>query len=60
MGQFKVAVPYTQRVSGWLYDYHSGMCMGIASYEQREAYPPEKQPFVISISGCPHKLVIHP
>ena len=57
--QFKVSVPQEQRVKGWLYDYHSGVCMGIASYQQREKYPPEKQPFSMAIGGCPYELVIH-
>ncbi len=57
--QFKVAIPYHQRIKGRLYDYHSGLCMGLASDEQKKKYPKEKQPFTLSISGCPHKLVIH-
>lgn len=57
--QFKVAVPQHERVDGWLYDYDSGLCMGIASVEQKAKYPKEKQPFSLFIAGCPHKVVIH-
>lgn len=57
--QFKVAVPNEQRVSGWLYDYDSGQCMGIASDQQKLKYA-AGVPFNQMIAGCPHKLVIHP
>jgi hypothetical protein len=57
--QFKVGVSLGQRVAGWLYDYDSGVCMGVASDELKKKYPLEKQPFNMNISGCPHKLVIH-
>ncbi len=60
MEQFIVRIPESKRVSGWLYDWHSGQCMGVASDEQKKKYPPEKQPFNMNICGCPHKLVIHP
>jgi len=57
--QFKVAIPYEQRVAGWLYDYSSGQCMGIASDEMKKKYE-AGEPFSQNIAGCPHKLVIHP
>jgi len=57
--QFKVRVPEEQRISGRLYDYFSGVCMGLASDEDKQKYP-VNQPFHRNISGCPHKLVIHP
>ena len=57
--QYTVCVPENKRVVGCLYDYNSGMCMGIASDEQRKLYPQDKQPFILNIAGCPHKLVIH-
>lgn len=59
MEQFKVAVPRSERVNGYLYDYHSGICMGVASDEMKAKYPIGKQPFSMDISGCPHKLIIH-
>jgi len=57
--QFKVGVPVAERVNGWLYDYNSGVCMGIASFEMRAKYPEDRQPFSMMIAGCPHKLIIH-
>lgn len=58
--QFKVAVPLKQRVEGWLYDYDSGVCMGIASDQLKKKQKKNKEPyFTMNIAGCPHKLVIH-
>lgn len=57
--QFKVRVAEEDRISGRLYDYHSGACIGLASDEQKAMYPPNTV-FSLQISGCPHKLMIHP
>lgn len=56
--QFRVAVPEEQRVKGWLYDFNSGVLLGIASDEQRKKQKPGVA-FNMNISGCPHKVVIH-
>jgi len=57
--QFTVRVPDEDRISGRLYDYHSGVCMGLASYETKKKHAPN-QPFKVFISGCPHTLIYHP
>ncbi len=57
--QFKVAVPMHQRVRGWLYDFDSGICLGIASDELKETRKGQQGEFRIVIAGCPHKAVIH-
>lgn len=57
--QFKVCVPYTDRIAGYLYDNDSGLCMGIASDEMKLKYAPNEV-FNQMIAGCPHKLVYHP
>lgn len=57
--QMRVAVPYEQRVAGWLYDHHSGMCMGIASDELKKKQS-AGVPFKMALFGCPHTIVIHP
>ena len=57
--QFKVGVPYAQRIGGRIYDFHSGICMGLASDEQKKKYE-AGQVFNMNIAGCPHKLIIHP
>jgi hypothetical protein len=57
--QFTVRIPEDERTVGWLYDFDSGVCMGLASDEQKKKYPKHKQPFTMMIAGCPHKLVIH-
>jgi len=54
-----VRVPDEERISGRLYDYNSGMTMGLASDEQKTKYGFNKV-FSMNISGCPHRLVIHP
>lgn len=56
--QFTVAVPLENRVIGWLYDLHSGVCMGIGSDEQKKKYG-YNNPFGTTLAGCPHKVVIH-
>ncbi len=56
--QFKVAVPFEQRVNGWLYDSSSGLCMGLASDELKKKQPPNV-PFKMALFGCPYELVIH-
>ena len=58
MEQFKVAIPVDKRVKGWLYDSHSGVCMGLGSDEQKKKYG-YNVPFAITVSGCPHTVVIH-
>jgi hypothetical protein len=57
--QFKVCVPYAERIAGYLYDNDSGVCMGLASDEMKQKYAPNEI-FTLMISGCPHKLVYHP
>ena len=56
--QFKVGVPIHLRVKGWIYDYDSGLCMGIASDEMKKKYTPNLV-FTMHIAGCPHKVTIH-
>jgi hypothetical protein len=58
MEQFKVRIPEEERISGRLYDYHSGMAMGLASDEQKKKYG-YGNVFKMSIAGCPHELIIH-
>jgi len=58
MEQFKVAIPADKRVNGWLYDAHSGLCMGIASDEMK-AVIPYNTVFKQALFGCPYELVIH-
>lgn len=58
MEQMKVAIPVADRVNGWLYDAHSGLCMGIASDELKKQIPFNRA-FKSSIGGCPVTLVIH-
>ncbi len=57
--QYLARVPDEERISGWLYDYHSGVCMGIAS-DELKVVQPRNAPFKQNISGCPHTLIIHP
>jgi len=57
--QYRVRVPDEERISGRIYDYDSGMCMGLASDEQKLTHGFNKV-FSMNISGCPHKLIIHP
>ncbi len=57
--QFKVSIPYEKRTAGWLYDQHSGLCMGLASDEMKKKQKPGV-PFKMAIAGCPHDVVIHP
>ena len=57
--QFKVRVPEEERISGRLYDYDSGVTMGLASDEQKIKYGYNKV-FIMQIGGCPHRLIIHP
>ena len=58
MEQYKAAVPVSERVDGYLYDAHSGVCMGIASDERKALTNPNTE-FKQQISGCPHTLVYH-
>ena len=55
--QFKVWIPIEKRIAGHIYDVHSGMDMGLASYEQQRKW--KHLPFKDSIAGCPHTLQIH-
>lgn len=57
--QFKVGVPMEARVAGWLYDHHSGLCMGIASDEMKKKTI-AGIPFKMVLLGTAHTLVIHP
>lgn len=57
--QYTVRVADEDRISGRLYDYDSGICMGLASDRDKKDIPPNV-PFKRMIAGCPHKLVIHP
>lgn len=59
MEQFKVSIPENKRVSGWLYDFSSGCLMGIASDEMKKKNT-VNTPINITVSGCPHKVVIWP
>jgi hypothetical protein len=56
--QYHAGVPPEKRTEGWLYDWHSGLLMGIASDELRARQPAGVR-FKMVIGGCPHDVIIH-
>jgi hypothetical protein len=57
--QFKVAVPAHARHAGWLYDWHSGISLGVASDELRAQHKPGV-PFDRTVAGVKQRVEIHP
>lgn len=44
--------------NGWLYDVHSGLCAGPASYEQAKQYRETGRPIATTLAGGPMHYVV--
>lgn len=49
----------SENINGWLYDACSGVCAGVASYEQAEAWKASGgRPIRTTYAGCPVQYII--